>query len=217
MEKLGGEDGCCSPGSAPSWRLRWALPRVPFPGCSAPHSPPQQQPGRAAGASGANPSHFGAVCVLQQSRLVHAGFWHGVGCGMGAQLPGWRCVRGVQQLPWAPGGHKQGMEPFPAFPHLLMPGWVLEMLVLGPPNIPWLSSTSPSPELLLLLSCPFCPVPCPCPASQVLPPPCSSMVGKNDRGCLPCHPSCPCWLMCKDFPLIVLWVQRECVLPGRHS
>lgn len=225
MEKLGGEDGCCSPGSALSWRLRWhrgALPWVSFPECwarSAPHCPPRQQSGGAGGASGANPSQFGAVCVLRQSRLVHAEgtgrFWHRVGCRMGAQLPVWRCVRGVQQLPWALGGEKQGMEPFPAFPLCLDGCWCL---ALGSLSILWLSSASPSPEPVLLLSCPFCPAPCPCPASQVLLPPCSSMAGWEKRGgCLPRHPWLPRSLMCKDFPLIVLWVQRECVLPGSHS
>lgn len=202
MEKLGGEDGCCSLGSAPGWRLRWhrrALPRVPFPGCwarCAPHCPPQQQAGRAGGASGADPSQFGAVCSPAEqvgARRVNGAVLAWVGCGMGAQLPVWRCVRGVQQLPWTPGGDKQGMEPFPAFPYLLMPGWVLEMLVLGPPSIPWLSSPSSSPEPVLLLSSPFCPVPCPCPASQVLLPPCSSMAGWEKRGgCRPCHPCFPC-------------------------
>lgn len=103
----------------------------------------------------------------------------------------------------------------PCFP--LMPGWVL-VLGAGLTQHPRLSSASPSPEPVLLLSCPFCPAPCPCPASQVLLPPCSSMAGWEKRGgCLPRHPWLPRSLMCKDFPLIVLWVQRECVLPGSHS
>lgn len=76
---------------------------------------------------------------------------------MGAQLPVWRCVRGVQQLPWAPGGHKQGMESFSAFPHLLMPGWVFEMLVpgAGPTQHPTAFQCQPLTRaaLLSLLPC----------------------------------------------------------------
>lgn len=92
-------------------------------------------------------------------------FGTGLGVGWVLSLEGCEGGAAAPLGTWRGQARNGALPCFPPPPYAWM---VLEMLVLGPPSIPWLSSTNPSAELVLLLPCPFCPVPYPSAAVTLL-------------------------------------------------